>query len=63
MSQLGIQATAVGIAIGYAAVMALILAFVVNKTIGLRAPAESEMAGLDDAYHGERGYGMLTAAS
>ncbi len=63
VSQLGTQALAAGIAIGYAAVCALILAVVVDKTIGLRAAQEKEMAGLDHAYHGEHGYGMLTAAS
>lgn len=60
--QLGVQAAAVGIAIGYAAVVALILLLLVDKTIGLRAKLQDEMAGLDHSYHGERGYGMLTAS-
>jgi Amt family ammonium transporter len=58
-NQLGIQALAVGIAIAYAAVMTLIIIFVLNRFIHLKSSAEEEMAGLDRAYHGERGYGML----
>jgi len=58
-NQLGIQSLAVGIAIAYAAVMTLIIIFVLNRFIHLKSSAEEEMAGLDRAYHGERGYGML----
>jgi Amt family ammonium transporter len=61
MSQLGVQIKAVGCAIGYAAVVALILAVVVDKTIGLRAADKEELLGLDQAFHGEHGYGMLLA--
>ena len=57
--QLGIQALAVGIAIAYAGVVTFILVFVLNKTIGLRSSDKAEMSGLDSAYHGEHGYGML----
>ncbi len=62
MQQLGVQLAAVGIAIAYAVVLTLVLVFVVEKVFGFRADRHSEMAGLDDAYHGERGYGMLTAS-
>ncbi len=58
--QLGVQALAVLIAIVYAGVGTLILLVLIERTIGLRSNAESEMQGLDDAYHGERGYGMLS---
>jgi len=58
-NQLGIQALAVGIAIAYAAVMTIIIIFVLNRFIKFRASEDEEMAGLDRAYHGERGYGML----
>jgi Amt family ammonium transporter len=61
LQQLGIQVLAVLIAIVYAGAITLLLLFVVEKTIGLRAKDDSEMRGLDDAYHGERGYGMLNA--
>ncbi|NLX14695.1 MAG: ammonium transporter [Phycisphaerales bacterium] len=62
ISQLWVQLAAVGIAIAYAVGITLILLFVVDKIFGLRADRHSEMAGLDDSYHGERGYGMLTAS-
>ena len=57
-SQLGVQATAVGIAIAYAATVTLIIIWVVNKFFGFRATTEAEMHGLDHSFHGERGYGM-----
>jgi Amt family ammonium transporter len=59
MSQLGIQTLAVVIAIAYAAVVTIILIIIINKTVGLRSNKNDEMAGLDNAYHGESGYGML----
>jgi len=58
-SQLGIQALAVGIAIVYAAVLTLVLVWIVNKAVGLRSAEKSEMHGMDSSYHGEHGYGML----
>jgi ammonium transporter, Amt family len=57
--QLGVQATAVGIAVAYAAIGTLLIIFVVNKVVGFRASTEAEMQGLDHYYHGEQGYGML----
>jgi ammonium transporter, Amt family len=59
--QLGVQAAAVAIAIAYAAVVTLGIVVVIHKTIGIRNDRESEMAGLDHSFHGERGYGMLNA--
>ncbi|MDA3893571.1 MAG: ammonium transporter [Salinivirgaceae bacterium] len=59
LQQLGIQATAVGIAIAYAAIGTIIIIFIVEKTVGLKAKTSDELDGLDHAYHGERGYGML----
>lgn len=57
--QLGVQALAVGIAVVYAAVVTFILVWVVNKFVKFKSSEDDEMAGLDRAYHGERGYGML----
>jgi Amt family ammonium transporter len=57
--QLGVQAAAVGIAIGYAVVVTFIILFVMKRFGGLRASADEEMEGLDRSFHGERGYGML----
>ncbi len=58
-NQLGIQATAVLIAIAYAAGMTFVIIFALNKVIKFKASEDDEMAGLDRSYHGERGYGML----
>jgi Amt family ammonium transporter len=58
--QLGIQFTAVIIAITYAAIGTLVILFIIDKIFfGMRSSVESERQGLDDAYHGEHGYGML----
>jgi len=59
LDQLSVQATAVGIAIAYAAIVTTILVLLVDKVFGLRADASTEMAGLDYSIHGEQGYGML----
>lgn len=58
-NQLCVQVSAVGIAIAYAALMTLIILFVLNKFVKIKSTEEDEMAGLDRSYHGERGYGML----
>ncbi|NTV02580.1 MAG: ammonium transporter [Chlorobiaceae bacterium] len=57
--QLGVQATAVGITVAYAAVVSLLLLFIVEKTIGLRIGENDEMSGLDHSMHGEQGYGLI----
>ncbi|NTW54164.1 MAG: ammonium transporter [Chlorobaculum sp.] len=57
--QLGVQATAVGITVVYAAVVSLIILFIVEKTIGLRVTENDEMSGLDHSMHGEQGYGLI----
>jgi ammonium transporter, Amt family len=59
--QLGVQVVAVIIAIVYAAVLTFLLILLVQKTVGFRASEDKEMAGLDHAFHGEHGYGMLNA--
>jgi Amt family ammonium transporter len=58
-NQLGVQATAVGIVIVFAGVMTFIILYSLDKIMKIRAKEDDEMAGLDRAYHGERGYGML----
>ena len=57
--QLGVQLLAVVIAVTYAGVGTLIILFVVNKFTPIRSSVEGEMRGLDNHYHGERGYGMI----
>lgn len=59
LQQFGIQAAAVGIAIAYAVIGTLIIIFIVEKSVGLKSKTYEELDGLDHAYHGERGYGML----
>jgi Amt family ammonium transporter len=58
MDQLGVQASAVGIAIAYSGIGTWIILFLLNKVVKIRSSAEGEMRGLDNQYHGERGYGM-----
>jgi len=58
-NQLGVQSIAVGVAIAYAAIMTLVIIYVLNKVMKIRSDEEDEMAGLDRSYHGERGYGMV----
>jgi len=57
--QLGVQATAVAIAIAYSAVVSIILLVIVQKIFGLRLDPTRESAGMDHSLHGEAGYGLL----
>lgn len=57
--QLGVQAGAVVMAIAYAGVGTWILLYILNKFVPIRSSSEAEMKGLDNYYHGERGYGMV----
>jgi Amt family ammonium transporter len=59
LTQLGVQATAVGIAIGYAAVITIVLVVLIDKTLGLRLDPVRESAGMDHSLHGEHGYGLM----
>ena len=59
LQQLGVQVTAVAIAIIYAAVVTYVILILVNKVVGLKSSVQHEQAGLDASYHGEHGYGML----
>ena len=58
LSQLWIQAQAVGTAIVWSGVVAFICYKVVDLTIGLRVTEEEEREGLDTTQHGERAYSM-----
>jgi Amt family ammonium transporter len=57
--QLGIQALAVLMAVAYAALGTLLILVILNKLFKFRSNSEAEMKGLDNYYHGERGYGMI----
>ena len=54
--QLGAQAIGAGAVLVYSFVMALIIGFIVEKTIGFRVKAEDEIAGIDTVVHGEEAY-------
>jgi Amt family ammonium transporter len=54
--QLGKQAVAVGVTLGYSFVLTLVICFVVDKLVGLRATEEEELTGLDLTEHAEVGY-------
>jgi Amt family ammonium transporter len=59
LQQLGVQVTAVAIAIFYAAIVTYLILLFVSKIFGLKSSVQHEQAGLDASYHGEHGYGML----
>ncbi|MCP4756799.1 MAG: ammonium transporter [Proteobacteria bacterium] len=50
------QVFAVGFTAVYAAVLTLVLAFVIDKTMGLRVSRDTEIQGLDRVLHGEQAY-------
>jgi Amt family ammonium transporter len=54
--QLGIQATAVAVAIVYSGVLSFILLKVIGMIVPLRADADGEAVGLDVSQHGEEAY-------
>jgi len=58
LPQFKVQLFAVGIAIGYAAAVTIVLATLIEKLVGLRASEDEELAGLDYSQHGERAYAM-----
>jgi Amt family ammonium transporter len=53
---LGVQATGVGAAIAWAFVGTLVVAWAVQKTVGLRVDADTELRGLDGVVHAEAAY-------
>ncbi|MDA1085510.1 MAG: ammonium transporter [Verrucomicrobia bacterium] len=58
-AQLGYQVEGVLVSIVYASVMTLIIAVVVDKTVGLKLDDDGQRAGMDHELHGEQGYGLL----
>ncbi len=55
-SQLGKQAIAAVAVLVFSFVLTLIIAFVVNKTVGFRVDEEAEVTGIDEAEHAESAY-------
>ncbi|MEV6108830.1 ammonium transporter [Streptomyces sp. NPDC051940] len=56
LDQLGKQAAGVGATLAYSLVASAILAFLIDKTIGMRVSEDVEVAGIDQAEHAETGY-------
>jgi Amt family ammonium transporter len=56
VSQLWRQAVAVLVTVGYSGGLTFVIAWVINKTIGLRAAPEAEWEGLDELEHAESAY-------
>ena len=54
--QFAMQALGAGAVLVYSFVLALIIGFLVEKTIGFRVKAEDEIAGIDTVVHGEEAY-------
>lgn len=56
--QLGKQALAAAVVMGFSFIMSLIIGFAIEKTIGFRIKHEDELAGVDLVVHGEVGYAI-----
>ena len=54
--QLAMQALGAGAVLIYSFVLAFVIGWVVEKTIGFRVKAEDELAGIDTVVHGEEAY-------
>lgn len=54
--QLAMQALGAGAVLVYSFVLAFVIGWVVEKTIGFRVKAEDELAGIDTVVHGEEAY-------
>jgi Amt family ammonium transporter len=59
--QLGSQFAASAMVTVYSGVVAFILAFIIQKTIGFRVSTEAEVEGIDIAEHAETAYDMVPA--
>jgi Amt family ammonium transporter len=56
--QLMTQLVAIVAAGAYAFIVTVVIAFIIDKTIGLRVEKEDEIMGLDNSQHSESGYNM-----
>ena len=56
LDQLGKQFVGVGAVLGYSLVVSAILAFLIDRTIGMRVTEDEEIAGIDQAEHAETAY-------
>jgi Amt family ammonium transporter len=58
LGQLAVQAIAAFAVLIYSFIIALLLGFAIEKTIGFRVKNEDEIAGIDTFVHGEEGYAL-----
>lgn len=58
IEQLIIQVIGAVVTFAYSFVVALVLGFAIQKTIGFRVKNEDEIAGVDQSVHGEEGYAL-----
>jgi Amt family ammonium transporter len=59
LRQLGVQALAVAVTAGYAAVVTFVLVKILDRVIGLRVCNEDEAIGLDNTQHRESAYTLI----
>jgi Amt family ammonium transporter len=62
-AQFALQASAAGAVLAYSFTVSLLLALLLQKTVGFRADEEQETGGLDQAFHAESGYDFSQAGS
>ncbi|MCS5733220.1 ammonium transporter [Herbiconiux daphne] len=60
LEQLGKQAAAAVVVMVYSFVVALLIGWIIQKTMGFRINNEDEVAGVDTTVHGEEGYVLET---
>ncbi|GAA4055500.1 ammonium transporter [Agromyces indicus] len=60
LGQLAVQTIAAFGVLAYSFVVAFVLGFAIEKTIGFRVKNEDELAGIDTIVHGEEGYKLET---
>jgi Amt family ammonium transporter len=58
LGQLAVQAIAAFSVLVYSFVVAFVLGFAIEKTIGFRIKSQDELAGIDTVVHGEEGYAL-----
>lgn len=56
---LSVQVIAAGGVLIYSFVIALVIGFAIEKTVGFRVTSEAEVAGVDQVVHGEAGYALV----
>jgi len=61
--QLGVQALSAFSVLGYSLVLAFVIGFAINKTIGFRISEEDEESGIDLLEHAETGYDLTPTGS